>query len=140
QIDATGLVPTLRLLRDVRAARRGDGRGTRCRARVGARGDARAGLGAPFAPGRGPAGADDRAPAAALRFSHAGSAMRIARLTGAPPASEVPERRPGRDRRSGRVGVVVAPRSPQLHHALRAFTLGGFGYLLRELLGEGGDR
>jgi hypothetical protein len=27
----------------------------------------------------------------------------------------------------------VAPRSPQLHHALRAFTLGAFAYLLREL-------
>jgi hypothetical protein len=27
----------------------------------------------------------------------------------------------------------VAPRSPQLHHALRAFTLGGFAYLVREL-------
>ena len=43
------------------------------------------------------------------------------------------ERRPGRDRRSGRVRVLVAPRSPQLHHALRAFTLGAFAYLLREL-------
>jgi hypothetical protein len=29
--------------------------------------------------------------------------------------------------------VHVAPRSPQLHHALRAFTLGAFAYLLREL-------
>jgi len=27
----------------------------------------------------------------------------------------------------------MAPRSPQLHHALRAFTLGAFAYLLREL-------
>jgi hypothetical protein len=27
----------------------------------------------------------------------------------------------------------VAPRSPQLHHVLRAFTLGAFAYLLREL-------
>jgi hypothetical protein len=27
----------------------------------------------------------------------------------------------------------VAPRSPQLHHALRAFTLGAFAFLLREL-------
>ena len=27
----------------------------------------------------------------------------------------------------------MAPRSPQLHHALRAFTLGGFAYLVREL-------
>jgi hypothetical protein len=33
----------------------------------------------------------------------------------------------------------MAPRSPQLHHALRAFTLGAFAYLLRELdeAGEG---
>ena len=28
---------------------------------------------------------------------------------------------------------MVAPRSPQLHHALRAFTLGAFAYLMREL-------
>ena len=27
----------------------------------------------------------------------------------------------------------MAPRSPHLHHALRAFTLGAFAYLLREL-------
>ena len=27
----------------------------------------------------------------------------------------------------------MAPRSPQLHHALRAFTLGAFAYLVREL-------
>jgi len=32
----------------------------------------------------------------------------------------------------------VAPRSPQLYHALRAFTLGAFAYLLRELE-EAGD-
>ena len=33
----------------------------------------------------------------------------------------------------------MAPRSPQLHHALRAYTLGAFAYLLRELdeAGEG---
>ena len=33
----------------------------------------------------------------------------------------------------GRVPVRVAPRSQQLHHALRGFTLGAFAYLLREL-------
>jgi hypothetical protein len=38
----------------------------------------------------------------------------------------------------GRVPVPVAPRSPHLHHALRAFTLGAFAYLLRELE-EGGE-
>ncbi len=39
----------------------------------------------------------------------------------------------GRDRAAQRVRVLVAPRSPQLHHALRGFTLGAFAYLLREL-------
>ena len=33
----------------------------------------------------------------------------------------------------------MAPRSPHLHHALRSFTLGAFGYLLRELDAEGGQ-
>jgi hypothetical protein len=33
--------------------------------------------------------------------------------------------------------VLVAPRSPHLHHALRAFTLGAFAYLLRELDDDG---
>ena len=41
--------------------------------------------------------------------------------------------RAGRDRGSSRVPGSVAPRSPHLHHALRAFTLGAFAYLLREL-------
>lgn len=31
----------------------------------------------------------------------------------------------------------MAPRSPQLHHALRSFTLGAFAYLLRELEDQG---
>ena len=41
--------------------------------------------------------------------------------------------RAGRDRGSSRVPESVTPRSPHLHNALRAFTLGAFAYLLREL-------
>jgi len=33
----------------------------------------------------------------------------------------------------------VAVRSPQLHHALRSYTLGAFAYLLRELEAEDGQ-
>ena len=52
----------------------------------------------------------------------------------------VPGARPGRARRLrrgiasvGRVPEDMAVRAPQLHHALRAFVLGAFAYLLREL-------
>lgn len=43
-----------------------------------------------------------------------------------------------RNRACEGVGVGVAVRSPQLHHALHAFTLGAFAFLLREL-DEGGE-
>jgi hypothetical protein len=48
-------------------------------------------------------------------------------------ALTAPRAATGRDRASGRVPVPVTPRSPHLYHALRAFTLGAFAYLLREL-------
>jgi len=46
--------------------------------------------------------------------------------------------RPDRIRRRGRVSGLVAVRSPHLHDALRAFSLGAFAFLLRDL-DEGGD-
>ena len=78
--------------------------------------------------------------AAARSSARVASATRTAPRTGATAASAGPASllsRAGIGPSSG-VPVGMAPRSPQLHHALRAFTLGAFAYLLREL-DEAGD-
>ena len=71
------------------------------------------------------------------RSARAASASGTARPTGAPAASSRARRRRARARTRNRAGRrvpgIMAVRSPQLHHALRGFTLGAFAYLLREL-------